>query len=68
MMSHADHSEDVQLSHRHCGAVCKEVGERLSSALGSHSIEPPAALLALMSRLAEAETQKSGRSLAGRNS
>jgi hypothetical protein len=52
-MTHADHSERVHLSHRHSGAVCKEMGERLSFALGPPSIELPPALLALMHQLAD---------------
>jgi hypothetical protein len=54
-MTHPHHPVRVHLSHRHCGAVCKEMGERLSSALGTQFNELPPALLALMGRLARGE-------------
>ena len=55
MMAHSDHTKDVHLSQRHCGAVCKEMGERLLLALGPQSIQLPPALLALMDQLAATE-------------
>ena len=51
-MTHAEH---VHLSNRHCVAVCKEMGERLSLALGPQSIELPPAMLALLDELAKVD-------------
>jgi hypothetical protein len=44
---------DVQINRVHTGAICKEMGERLSIALGPESIELPPRLLSLMKQLAE---------------
>jgi hypothetical protein len=66
-MSHADHYEHVHLSNRHCVAVCKEMGERLSSALGPESIELPSAMLALLDELAEVDSQVDARNSTGLN-
>ena len=44
---------DVQIDRVHTGAVCKEMGERLSIALGPQSIELQPRLLSLMKQLAE---------------
>jgi hypothetical protein len=44
---------DVQIDSAHTGAVCKEMGERLSIALGPQSIELQPRLLSLMKQLAE---------------
>jgi len=54
-MTHPHHPVHVHLSRGHCGAVCKEVGERLSMSLGTQSNELPPTLLALIDRLATAE-------------
>ena len=56
-MAHPPHAVHVHLSRGHCGAVCKEMGERLSLALGTQSTELPPALLTLMGRLAIGEDQ-----------
>ncbi|MFY9953397.1 hypothetical protein [Bradyrhizobium sp.] len=45
--------DDVQINRVHSGAVCKEIGERLSVALGPQSIELQPRLLSLMKRLVE---------------
>jgi hypothetical protein len=55
VMTHTDHPALVHLSRRDCGAVCKEIAERLSLALGPQSSELSPALLALMEQLAKAE-------------
>jgi hypothetical protein len=44
---------DVQINRVHTGAICKEMGERLSIALGPQSIELQPRLLSLMKQLAE---------------
>jgi hypothetical protein len=44
---------DVQINHVHADAVCKEMGERLSVALGPQSIELQPRLLSLMKELAK---------------
>jgi hypothetical protein len=44
---------DVQVNRVHTGAICKEMGERLSIALGPQSIELQPRLLSLMKQLAE---------------
>ena len=49
---------NVQINRIHSGAVCKEIGERLSVALGPQSNELPPCLLALMEQLAKAEPQE----------
>jgi hypothetical protein len=46
---------DVQIDRIHSGAVCKEIGERLSAALGPRSNELPPRLLALVKQIAEDE-------------
>ena len=45
--------ERFQNDRIHNGAVCKEIGERLSIALGSQSIELNPRLLSLMKQLSE---------------
>jgi hypothetical protein len=55
------HSEHAHLSNRHCVAVCKEMGERLSLALGPQSTELPPAMLALLDGLAEVDSQDDAR-------
>jgi hypothetical protein len=49
---------DVQINRIHSGAVCKEIGDRLSLELGPHSIKLPPHLLELMEQLAKAEARK----------
>jgi hypothetical protein len=44
---------DVQIDRVHTSAICKEMGERLSIALGPQSIELPPRLLALIEQLAK---------------
>jgi hypothetical protein len=44
---------DVQINRVHTVAVCKEMGERLSVALGPQSVELQPRLLSLMKQLAE---------------
>jgi hypothetical protein len=44
---------DFQIDRIHNGAVCKEIGERLSIALGRQSTELKPRLLALMKELSE---------------
>jgi hypothetical protein len=44
---------DFQIDRIHNGAVCKEIGERLSIALGPQSIELKPRLLSLMNQLSE---------------
>ena len=67
MMTHSDQTEHLCLSHRHCGAISKEMGERLSLALGPQSIQLPAALLALMDQLADTEMHERGRNASGQD-
>ncbi len=43
----------VQINRTHSGAICDEIGERLSAALGPQSNELPARLLALIDELVE---------------
>ena len=47
---------DAHFDEIHADAVCREIGERLSRALGPQSNEMPARLLALIERLAQRET------------
>jgi hypothetical protein len=49
---------DVQINRIHSGAVCKEIGERLSVELGPQSNELPPRLLALMEQLAKVEPRE----------
>ena len=46
---------DVQINRIHSGAICDEIGERLSAALGPQSDELPAPLLALVDKLVKIE-------------
>jgi hypothetical protein len=55
-MTQPDHPAHLHLSRRHCDAVCKEIGERLSLALGPLSSELSPALLALIDELAKNES------------
>jgi len=52
-MPNPAHQNDVQINRIHSAAVCKEIGERLSMALGPQSIEMPPPLLAPMEQLAK---------------
>ena len=49
---------DIQINRIQSGAVCKEIGERLSVALGPQSSELPTRLLRLMKQLAEDDLHK----------
>ena len=53
VMPHPTPESDVQINRVHTGAVCKEIGERLSVALGPQSIELQPRLLSLMKQLVE---------------
>ena len=44
---------DFQIDRIHNGAICKEIGERLSIAFGPQSIELQPRLLSLMKQLSE---------------
>jgi hypothetical protein len=55
MTPHPAPPNDIQIDRIHSGAVCKEMGDRLSVALGRQSIELPPRLLALIDQLAKAE-------------
>jgi hypothetical protein len=59
MMSNPAHQSDVQINRIHSGAICKEMGERLSARLGPQSNELPARLLALMEQLEKVEHRDS---------
>ena len=53
MMRYPTPQNDFQIDRIHNGAVCKEIGERLSIALGPQSIELQPRLLSLMKQLSE---------------
>jgi hypothetical protein len=53
MMPNPIPQNDVQINRVHTGAVCKEMGERLSVALRPQSIELQPRLLSLMKQLVE---------------
>jgi len=53
MMRYPTPQSDIQIDRIHNGAVCKEIGERLSIALGPQSTELNPRLLALMKELSE---------------
>jgi hypothetical protein len=55
MKPHPIHEIDVQINRIHSSAVCEEIGERLSAALGSQSNELTPPLLALIKSLAKAD-------------
>jgi hypothetical protein len=55
MMSNPAHQSDVQINRIHSGAICEEIGEGLSAALGPQSNELPPRLLALMKELAKVD-------------
>jgi hypothetical protein len=54
-MPNSAHQNDVQIDRVHSGAVSKEMGERLSAALGPQSVELPPHLLSLMKQLLRVE-------------
>jgi hypothetical protein len=56
LMTHPDHPNDVHLSRIPTGAICQELTERLSLALGPASVELPPALLALIGQLAKGKS------------
>jgi hypothetical protein len=58
IMTDPDHQSDVQINRIHSGAICKEMGERLSTRLGPQSNELPARLLALIEQLAKVEPRE----------
>jgi hypothetical protein len=55
IMPNSAHQNDVQIDRVHSGAVSKEMGERLSAALGSQSVELPPHLLSMMKQLERVE-------------
>jgi hypothetical protein len=52
------HKNKVQLTRVHSGAVCEEIGERLSTALGPQSNELPLHLVARMEQLAKVKPRE----------
>lgn len=64
-MPNSTHQNDVQIDRVHSGAVCKEIGEKLSVVLGPQSIELPPHLLALMEQLPKDEHPNSARKAGG---
>jgi hypothetical protein len=52
-MPYPSPQNDVQINRVHTDAVCKEMGERLSVALGPQSLELQPRLLSLMKQLVE---------------
>ena len=60
-MTHPHYPLHVHLSDVHCGAVCQEMGERLSLALGPQSSDLPPALLGLIEQLAKEENANGDR-------
>jgi len=67
MMTHPDHLDRVHLSGVHCGAVCQEMGERLSAALDRQSGELPPALLALTTNLQKTKSMTALKIVLGLN-
>jgi hypothetical protein len=53
MMRYPTPQSDIQIDRIHNGAICEEIGERLSIALGPQSIELNPRLLSLMKQLSE---------------
>ena len=49
---------EIQIDRIHSGAVCEEMGDRLSVALGPQSVELPPRLLALIDQLAKAGSRE----------
>jgi hypothetical protein len=56
---------EVQLNRIHIRAVCEEMGERLSVALGPQSTELPPHLRSLMKQLAKVEPREEPRKFDG---
>jgi hypothetical protein len=52
---------DVQITRIHSGAVCEEIGEKLSGALGPQSGELSPRLLALIKELAKVDPREAPR-------
>ena len=57
-MTYPPHQDDVQISHVHNLALCKEIGERLGISMGQMPIGMPSHLMMLMKRLRD-ENSKS---------
>jgi hypothetical protein len=49
---------DVHINRIHSDAICDEIGERLSAALGTQSNELPGRLLALIDELVKVEPRE----------
>ncbi len=58
MMPHPAPPNDIQIDRIHSGAVCEEMGDRLSVVLGPQSVELPPRLLALIDQLAKVEAHE----------
>ena len=56
-MPNPDHQNDVQITRVHSGAVCEEIGEKLSAALGPQSNELSPRLLALIKELGKVDSR-----------
>ena len=65
VMSNPVQQNEVQLNRIHIRAVCEEMGERLSGALGPQSTELPPHLRSLMKQLAKVDLAKSPRHSTG---
>jgi hypothetical protein len=65
MMPNPVHQNDVQITRVHSGAVCEEIGERLSAALGPQSIELSPRLLALIKELGKVDPREAPRKFDG---
>jgi hypothetical protein len=65
MMPNPVHQNDVQITRVHSGAICEEIGERLSAALGPQSNVLSPRLLALIKQLAKVEPRERPRKFDG---
>jgi hypothetical protein len=65
IMTNPAHQSDVQINRIHSGAICKEIGERLSAALGPQSGELSPRLLALIKELAKVDPREAPRKFDG---
>ena len=65
MMPNPVHQNDVQITRVHSGAVCEEIGERLSAALGPQSNELSPRLLALIKELGKVDPREAPRKFDG---
>ena len=63
-MRYPSPQNDFQIDRIHNGAICKEIGERLSIALGPQSIELQPRLLSLMKQLSEGDAGVGGTQVA----